>query len=63
VFLMVTGVATLGVISGTLASFFRSKPAKVDESAPPLTNNDVVIELTAVREQLSALETRLRQSD
>jgi voltage-gated potassium channel len=63
VLLMLTGVATLGIISGTLATFFRSRPAKVDESAPPVTNNDVVIELTAVREQLSALETRLRQPD
>jgi voltage-gated potassium channel len=63
VFLMVTGVATLGIISGTLATFFRSKPAKADASVPPATNNEVVTELTAVREQLTALEARLRQSD
>jgi hypothetical protein len=60
---MVTGVATLGIISGTLATFFRSKPAKADASVPPATNNEVVTELTAVREQLTALEARLRQSD
>jgi hypothetical protein len=63
VFLMLTGVATLGIISGTLASFFRSKPAKEDPSAPSATNNEVVTELTAVREQLTTLEARLRQPD
>jgi voltage-gated potassium channel len=63
VFLMITGVATLGIISGTLATFFRSKSPDDGESAPPATNDDVVTELSAVREQLATLEARLRQSE
>jgi voltage-gated potassium channel len=63
VFLMVTGIGTLGIVSGTLASFFRSKPAAEDPSAPAASSNDVVTELSAVREQLATLEARLRQSE
>jgi voltage-gated potassium channel len=62
VFLMLTGIATLGIISGTLASFF--KPGKPEaEAGPPPTESEVVTELTAVRDQLSALEARFRQDD
>jgi len=70
VFLMVTGIATLGIISGTLASFFKSARADEDDAAakaaastaPPASAADVVGELSAVRAQLAALETRLAQS-
>ena len=63
VLLMLTGVATLGIISGTLASIFRARKAEEDSGAAPATSDEVVTELTAVREQLSALEARLRQPD
>jgi voltage-gated potassium channel len=70
-FLMLTGIATLGLISGTLASFFRVTPAGTAESdaAPPADDQPsegergsvvaVVAELTAMREQLATLERRL----
>jgi len=68
VFLMLTGVATLGIISGTLASFFKSARADEDaaaeaasSAAAPASAADVVAELSAVRAQLAALETRLAQ--
>ncbi len=64
VFLMLTGVATLGIISGTLASFFKTAREQAEERAtpPPASAGDVVAELTAVREQLASLEGRLAQS-
>ena len=57
VFLMVTGLATLGVISGTMASMFRS----VGPSAPPTPapSDSVASELSALRGQLTAIEERL----
>ena len=68
VFLMITGVATLGIISGTLASFFKSARAAEDSAADtaasaasPASAADVIAELSAVRAQLAALETRLSQ--
>ena len=64
VFLMLTGVATLGIISGTLASFFKSARAEEDEAssaAAPASATDVVTELSAVRDQLASLEARLSQ--
>jgi voltage-gated potassium channel len=73
-FLMLTGIATLGLISGTLASFFRLSPAGTTESdaAPPADDRPseseqgsalaVVAELTAMREQLATLERRLVSS-
>jgi voltage-gated potassium channel len=68
VFLMLTGVATLGIISGTLASFFKSARADEDaaaeaasSAAAPASAAEVVAELSAVRAQLAALETRLAQ--
>jgi voltage-gated potassium channel len=63
VFLMLTGIATLGIISGTLATFFKpAGPADEPESQPlPASPADVVSELSAVRAQLAALETRLVQ--
>ena len=65
VFLMLTGVATLGIISGTLASFFKSakeEAADADEVAMPASPGEVVAELTAVREQLASLEAKLSQA-
>ena len=69
VFLMLTGVATLGIISGTLASFFKSARAEEEEAAEmaasaaaPASAADVVTELSAVRAQLAALESRLAQA-
>ncbi len=70
VFLMLTGVATLGIISGTLASFFKSAREKAQEddaerdpaSAASATPTEVVAELVAVREQLASLEARLSQA-
>jgi voltage-gated potassium channel len=69
VFLMLTGVATLGIISGTLASFFKSDREEQESAAEtaasaaaPASNADVVTELGAVRAQLAALESRLAQA-
>jgi voltage-gated potassium channel len=61
-FLMLTGLATLGLISGTLASLFRLTPrnepptpaADTDSGATPLAE-----ELAAVRSQLATLDRRL----
>ena len=62
VFLMITGVATLGIISGTLASFFKSARDEDADSgrsaAAPASAADVVVELSAVRAQLAALEAQ-----
>ncbi len=70
VFLMVTGVATLGVISGTLASFFKSAREQADDAVAAegpgpdvaASSGDVVAELSAVREQLASLEAKLTQA-
>jgi voltage-gated potassium channel len=55
VFLMLTGIATLGLISGTLASMFRRasapEPVSVDASAHA--------DATRVREELGALRVHL----
>jgi voltage-gated potassium channel len=63
VFLMLTGVATLGVISGTLASAFRSSRASGDEAGTdePATGDaqpgtDLQAELADLRAHLTALE-------
>jgi voltage-gated potassium channel len=66
VFLMLTGVATLGVISGTLASAFRSASrasggeAGTDQPATPtgdtVLNPDLRAELADLRAHLSAVE-------
>ena len=64
-FLMLTGVATLGVISGTLASAFRLSPADRDDAGTPAqvpaapSSGDLATELTAVRDQLAAIERQL----
>jgi voltage-gated potassium channel len=71
-FLMLTGVATLGLIAGTLASAFRLSPPtgrKDSDARPPdgdvssgVENeaaNAILTELAAVREHLAMLEGRL----
>jgi voltage-gated potassium channel len=70
--LMLTGIATLGLISGTLASMFRLSPSGATESEVPTPADDttdapvagpggaaLAAEVTAVREQLAALDRRL----
>jgi voltage-gated potassium channel len=72
VFLMLTGIATLGLISGTLASMFRrtAQEAKAEgeadgeggasepETSAPETT-DLRFEIQQVREQLEAIERSL----
>ncbi len=70
-FLMLTGVATLGVISGTLASAFRLSPGdRADAAASPAPvagaaipgaaiPGELATELSAVRDQLAAIERHL----
>jgi voltage-gated potassium channel len=68
VFLMFTGIATLGLISATLASLFRISPSGATESevpAPPDPSaarpdaTALAVEVAAAREQLSALDRHL----
>ena len=71
VFLMLTGIATLGVISGTLASMFRrtNDEDKADErkaaASEPATGldatatTDLRFEMQQVRDQLDAIERSL----
>jgi voltage-gated potassium channel len=66
VFLMLTGIATLGILSGTLASFFRtggstspeppSVPAPDAATEPEPLGDD---ELEELRQQLAAIAERL----
>jgi voltage-gated potassium channel len=74
-FLMLTGLATLGLISGTLASAFRLTASGTTESDVAVPVDDgaetgghdasaplpagVVAELTALRKQAAAIEARL----
>jgi voltage-gated potassium channel len=71
VFLMLTGVAALGLISGTLASLFRLSPSGSAEpdtpdrapadtaEQPQATAASVLGELSAVRGQLTSIERQL----
>src|SRR4029079_13565820 len=59
VFLMITGLATLGVLSGTMASFFRTSHTSAEAASPPpsapaAADADADAELAEVREQLAA---------
>ena len=58
VFLMVTGVATLGIISGTLASFFVPHDQE-GEGAVEGTNQQIIEQLSRLRTDIAALESRL----
>jgi len=64
-FLMVTGVASLGVIAGTLSSAFRLTPSRTTDPGAdaPGSNDQVLRELTALRQQLEAIERRLPAED
>jgi voltage-gated potassium channel len=63
--LMLTGIATLGLISGTLASAFgghhaeATPPEPQEPPAPPAVPTDLVAELAAVRDELAGLQQRL----
>jgi voltage-gated potassium channel len=61
-FLMVTGVATLGLISATLASMFRLTPSGRTESQVPASGEpppDVLTELASMRQQLDTIQQHL----
>jgi voltage-gated potassium channel len=51
VVIMITGIAVLGVLAGSLASFFRIQP---DEKATP-EPRDLAVEVAALREQVEKL--------
>jgi voltage-gated potassium channel len=60
VFLMLTGLATLGVLSGTMASFFRTAGSSTAGSPPEPTGTSAADEeLDEVRQQLTAIADRL----
>ena len=59
VFLMVTGLGTLGVLSGTMASFFRTSGSANKEPAPEPTQAASDQELDEVRQQLADIADRL----
>lgn len=62
VFLMITAIATLGVIAGTLASFFAPADDDDDASASVAvegTNAQIISQLTTLRDQLASLEAKL----
>jgi voltage-gated potassium channel len=70
VFLMITGLATLGVLSGTMASFFRTTRSSNDgstadpEPAPePTATPSREAELDEVRRQLADIVDRLAARD
>jgi len=64
VFLMITGIATLGILSGTLASFFRGASVAAQAPSPePEPDTEVAPlgddELDEVRRQLADIAERL----
>jgi voltage-gated potassium channel Kch len=64
VFLMFTGIATLGLIAGTLASAFGLSPA--DDGPAPAEDGssaDVLAEIRALRAQLDTVARRLPPGD
>jgi hypothetical protein len=59
---MITAIATLGIISGTLASFFAPADRGADAATTPAaegTNAQIIAQLTSLRDQLAALEAKL----
>ena len=59
VFLMITGLGTLGILSGTMASFFRTSGSASAESVPETPPAASDEELDDVRQQLAAIADRL----
>ena len=60
VFLMITGLATLGVLSGTMASFFRTSASSAGGSASAEPESAAADDdLDEVRQQLAAIADRL----
>ncbi len=58
VFLMLTGLGTLGILSGTMASFFRTSGSSSDRARPEPTEA-AADELNEVRQQLADIADRL----
>ena len=69
---MITGIAVLGLLAGSLASFFRLDNGKPSAGSPPageaeqtvVTSSDAVLqalaaEVSALRHQVEALTARL----
>jgi voltage-gated potassium channel len=59
IFLMITGLGTLGVLSGTMASFFRTSSARSDDAEPGSPATGSADELEEVRQQLADIADRL----
>jgi voltage-gated potassium channel len=67
---MITGVALLGTLAGSLASFFRLGNGASSDGEPPTTAtmpNDAALaalatEMTALRHQVEALTERLART-
>ena len=59
VFLMVTGLGTLGVLSGTMASFFRTSGSTNNEPASEPAEPAGDEELDEMRQQLADIADRL----
>ena len=62
VFLMLTGIATLGIISGTLASAFRrsaAETAAAEAASANTTGDDLRSEVVRLRHQYAAIEQHL----
>ncbi len=59
VFIMVTGIGVLGVLAGSLASFFRLSGAEdKHEDAPP---SDIAAEIALMRAQIGVLTEQVSQ--
>jgi voltage-gated potassium channel len=61
VMIMVTGVAILGVLAGSLASFFRISGAAEPDSQAPTDDLDLTGEVAALREEIAGLTHQIAQ--
>ena len=59
---MLTGLATLGVLSGTMASFFRTSSAQEERDRTEPSDTASSAELEEVRQQLADIADRLAAS-
>jgi len=70
VVIMITGIAVLGTLAGSLASFFRLGNGESSDSEPATTTDTpngaalaaLATEMTALRRQVDALTERLAQA-